>query len=111
MRELAKDFGISVTFHSFRQELSYSAFLHTHTGGCESDLPPGRNREHLERTVENPAYTTCDAASGVSRDAWRFALTCENLRTPVTFISSQQFITAQTPLRPRVITGTFGYQF
>ena len=54
MRELAKDFGISVTFHSFRQELSYSAFLHTHTGGCESDLPPGRNREHLERTVREP---------------------------------------------------------
>ena len=62
---------------------------------------------------ENPAYTTYDAAIGVSKDAWRFALTCENLSNSnaSTFISSQQFITAQTPLRPRVITGTFGYQF
>jgi outer membrane receptor protein involved in Fe transport len=62
---------------------------------------------------ENPAYTTYDAAIGVSKDAWRFALTCENLNNSnaSTFISSQQFITAQTPLRPRVITGTFGYTF
>jgi outer membrane receptor protein involved in Fe transport len=62
---------------------------------------------------ENPAYTTYDAAVGVSKDAWRFSLTCENLSNSnaSTFISSQQFITAQTPLRPRVITGTFGYTF
>jgi iron complex outermembrane recepter protein len=62
---------------------------------------------------ENPAYTTYDAALGVSKDAWRVAITCENLSNSnaSTFISSQQFITAQTPLRPRVITGTFGYSF
>ncbi len=75
---------------------------------------------HLGGTVstsrgrfENPAYTTYDAAIGVTKDAWRFTLSCENLSNSnaSTFISSQQFITAQTPLRPRVITGTFGYQF
>jgi hypothetical protein len=62
---------------------------------------------------ENPAYTTYDAAAGVAKGAWHFALTCENLTdsNASTFISSQQFITAQTPLRPRVITGSFGYQF
>ena len=62
---------------------------------------------------ENPAYTTYDAAIGVAKDAWRFTLTCENLTdsNASTFVSSQQFITAQTPLRPRVFTGTFGYQF
>jgi iron complex outermembrane receptor protein len=60
-----------------------------------------------------PSYSTYDAAVGVSKDSWYFALTCENLSNSnaATFISSQQFITAETPLRPRVITGTFGYQF
>jgi iron complex outermembrane recepter protein len=60
-----------------------------------------------------PSYSTYDAAVGVSKDSWYFALTCENLSdsNAATFISSQQFITAETPLRPRVITGTFGYQF
>jgi outer membrane receptor protein involved in Fe transport len=75
---------------------------------------------HLGGTVstsrgrfENPAYTTYDAAIGVSKDAWRFTVSCENLTNSnaSTFISSQQFITAQTPLRPRVISGTFGYSF
>ncbi|HVN43687.1 MAG TPA: TonB-dependent receptor [Steroidobacteraceae bacterium] len=75
---------------------------------------------HLGGTVstsrgrfENPAYTTYDAAVGVSKDAWRFTLSCENLTNSnhSTFISSQQFITAQTPLRPRVINGTFAYSF
>jgi hypothetical protein len=49
----------------------------------------------------------------VSKDAWRFTVSCENLTNSnaSTFISSQQFITAQTPLRPRVISGTFGYSF
>jgi iron complex outermembrane recepter protein len=75
---------------------------------------------HLGGTVstsrgrfEVPGYSTYDAAVGVAKDAWYFALTCENLSNSnaATFISSQQFITAETPLRPRVITGTFGYQF
>jgi hypothetical protein len=62
---------------------------------------------------ENPAYSTYDASMGVAKDAWYFALSAENLSNSnaSTFVSSQQFITAQTPLRPRVITGTFGYQF
>jgi outer membrane receptor protein involved in Fe transport len=62
---------------------------------------------------EVPGYTTYDAAVGVAKDAWHFQLSCENLTNSnaSVFISSQQFITAQTPLRPRVITGTFGYSF
>ena len=75
---------------------------------------------HLGGTVstsrgrfEVPAYSTYDAAIGVSKDAWYFALTCENLSNSnaSTFISSQQFITAETPLRPRVIMGSFGWSF
>jgi hypothetical protein len=27
------------------------------------------------------------------------------------FVSTDQFIVAQTPLRPRVLGGTFGYKF
>jgi outer membrane receptor protein involved in Fe transport len=93
--------GAFHTAHSFTQAGANPTFQ---LGGTVSS---SRGR------FENPAYTTYDAAIGVSKDAWRFALTCENLNNSnaSTFISSQQFITAQTPLRPRVITGTFGYTF
>jgi outer membrane receptor protein involved in Fe transport len=93
--------GAFHTAHSFTQAGANPTF---HLGGTVST---SRGR------FENPAYTTYDAAIGVSKDAWRLALTCENLAdsNASTFISSQQFITAQTPLRPRVITGTLGYQF
>jgi iron complex outermembrane recepter protein len=93
--------GAFHTDHSFTQAGANPTY---HLGGTVST---SRGR------FENPAYTTYDAAIGVSKDAWRFALTCENLNNSnaSTYISSQQFITAQTPLRPRVITGTFGYQF
>jgi outer membrane receptor protein involved in Fe transport len=93
--------GAFHTAHSFTQAGANPTY---HLGGTVST---SRGR------FENPAYTTYDAALGVSKDAWRFALTCENLSNSnaSTFVSSQQFITAQTPLRPRVITGTFSYQF
>jgi len=93
--------GAFHTAHSFTQAGANPTY---HLGGTVST---SRGR------FENPAYTTYDAAIGVSKNAWRFALTCENLSNSnaSTFVSSQQFITAQTPLRPRVITGTFGYSF
>ena len=93
--------GAFHTAHSFTQAGANPTF---HLGGTVSS---SRGR------FENPAYTTYDAAIGVSKDAWRFTVSCENLSNSnaSTFISSQQFITAQTPLRPRVITGTFGYTF
>jgi outer membrane receptor protein involved in Fe transport len=93
--------GAFHTAHSFTQAGANPTY---HLGGTVST---SRGR------FENPAYTTYDAAIGVAKDAWRFALTCENLNNSnaSTFVSSQQFITAQTPLRPRVITGTFGYSF
>jgi iron complex outermembrane recepter protein len=93
--------GAFHTDHSFTQAGANPTY---HLGGT---VTTSRGR------FENPAYTTYDAAVGVSKDAWRFTLSCENLSNSnaSTFISSQQFITAQTPLRPRVITGTFGYSF
>jgi len=49
----------------------------------------------------------------VAKDAWNFTLYCENLSNSnaSTFISTDQFIVAETPLRPRVIGGQFGYRF
>jgi iron complex outermembrane recepter protein len=93
--------GAFHTAHSFTQAGANPTFS---LGGA---ISTSRGR------FENPAYTTYDASIGVAKDAWHFSLSCENLSdsNASTFISSQQFITAQTPLRPRVITGTFGYQF
>ncbi len=62
---------------------------------------------------EDPAYSTWDAAIGCSRGAWNLSLVGENLadtNKPV-FTSTDQFIVAQTPLRPRVIALNVGYNF
>jgi outer membrane receptor protein involved in Fe transport len=61
----------------------------------------------------NPAYSTYDASIGVAKDAWTATLFGENLANSnaSTFISTDQFIVAQTPLRPRVIGLTVGYKF
>ena len=62
---------------------------------------------------ENPAYTTYDASFGVSKDQWWVSVYGENLSNSnaSTFVSTQQFIVAQTPLRPRVIGATIGFKF
>jgi iron complex outermembrane receptor protein len=62
---------------------------------------------------ENPAYTTFDASFGVAKDAWYANVHAENLSNSnaSTFVSTDQFIVAQTPLRPRVIGASFGYRF
>jgi iron complex outermembrane recepter protein len=61
----------------------------------------------------NPAYSTYDASFGVAKDAWYATVFGENLANSdaSTFISTDQFIVAQTPLRPRVIGLTLGYKF
>jgi outer membrane receptor protein involved in Fe transport len=61
---------------------------------------------------ENPAYTTYDASIGIAKDKWTATLYGENLSdsNASTFISTDQFIVAETPLRPRVIGLTFGYK-
>ena len=62
---------------------------------------------------ENPAYTTYDASVGVAKDAWYVDLFGENLSNSnaSVFVSTDQFIVAQTPLRPRVLGVQFGYKF
>jgi outer membrane receptor protein involved in Fe transport len=70
----------------------------------------GLTTSHLR--FENPAYTTYGASFGVAKDAWNVIVYGENLgdSNASTFISAQQFIVAETPLRPRVFGVTFGYR-
>jgi iron complex outermembrane recepter protein len=62
---------------------------------------------------EIPAYSTYDASFGVAKDAWIVTAYAENLSNSnaSTFISTDQFIVEQTPLRPRVLGVSFGYKF
>jgi outer membrane receptor protein involved in Fe transport len=62
---------------------------------------------------ENPAYTTFDASVGVSKDAWYLNVFGENLANSnkSVFVSTDQFIVAQTPLRPRILGLQMGYKF
>jgi outer membrane receptor protein involved in Fe transport len=94
-------FGASHTGHSFTQ------------AGANPLITPGGALSTSRGRFENPAYTTYEASVGVSKDAWYFNLYCENLSnsSASVFVSTDQFIVAQTPLRPRVIGGTFGYSF
>ena len=62
---------------------------------------------------EDPAFTTYDASFGVAKDAWNLSVFGENLSNSnaAVFTSTDQFIVAQTPVRPRVIGVSFGYKF
>jgi iron complex outermembrane receptor protein len=62
---------------------------------------------------ENPAYTTYDASLGVAKDAWNVMVYGENISNSnkSVFVSTDQFIVAQTPLRPRVLGVSFGYKY
>ena len=62
---------------------------------------------------ENPAYSTYDASVGVAKGPWYVTVFGENLANSnaSVFVSTDQFIVAQTPLRPRVVGVTVGYNF
>jgi hypothetical protein len=93
--------GLTHTGHSFTQAGSNPSLA------AEGDISTGRLR------FEDPAYTTVSASVGVSKDAWYVNLFGENLSNSnaATFTSTDQFIVAQTPLRPRVLGAEFGYKF
>ena len=93
--------GLTHTGHSFTQAGSNPTIADA--GGIST----GRLR------FENPAYTTVSASVGVSKDSWYANLFGENLSNSnaSTFVSTDQFIVAQTPLRPRVLGAEFGYKF
>ena len=62
---------------------------------------------------EDPAYSTFDTAAGVSRHAWTMRLYGQNLANShvSVFTNSDQFIVAQTVLRPRVIGLSLTYTY
>jgi iron complex outermembrane receptor protein len=62
---------------------------------------------------EDPPFTTIDAALGCSKDAWNAQLYSENLANARTslFTNADQYIVANTPMRPRIIGVKFGYKF
>jgi iron complex outermembrane receptor protein len=93
--------GLSHTGHSFTQAGSNPPIT------ADGLISTGRLR------FENPAYSTWDASFGVSKDAWYLSVFGENLSdsNKSVFVSTDQFIVAQTPLRPRIIGATMGYKF
>ncbi|HUA26089.1 MAG TPA: TonB-dependent receptor [Steroidobacteraceae bacterium] len=62
---------------------------------------------------EDPAYTIYDASAGVGRGAWDASVYGENLSNShaSVFSNSDQFIVAQTVLRPRVVGVSLDYRF
>jgi hypothetical protein len=92
--------GASHTGHSFTQ------------AGANPTIGAGAITTSRLR-FENPAYTTYAASAGVAKDPWWVNVYGENLSNSnaSTFVSADQFIVAQTPLRPRVLGLAFGYSF
>ena len=93
--------GVNHQGHSFTQAGSNPPFL------------PGQTIDTGRARFDNPAYTTYDASIGVSRDRWSMTAYGQNLTNSnaAVFTSTDQFIVAQTPMRPRVIGVRFGYHF
>ena len=62
---------------------------------------------------ENPPFTEINAALGIAKDTWTVELYVENLANKNTslFTNVDQYIVAQTPMRPRVIGVKIGYSF
>ncbi|MGH7105236.1 MAG: hypothetical protein ACREFT_01865, partial [Acetobacteraceae bacterium] len=94
-------FGIMHQGHSFTQ------------AGSNPQFVPGIVVSTQRLRFENPAYTLYDATMGVSKDHWSFSVYGENLSNSnaAVFTSTDQFIVAQTPLRPRIVGARFGYSF
>ena len=93
--------GVRHTDHSFSQ------------AGANPQIGPGGAITTSRGRFLNPSYSTVDAAIGVSRGNWHADLHAENLTNSnaSTFTSTDQFIVEETPLRPRVIGISFGYNF
>jgi len=80
-------------------------------GGSSSFCSPIPTTTLCQYTM--PAYTTYDAALGVSKDSWTVQVTGSNITSVAasTNTSSAQFIESEVPLRPRVITLQAAYNF
>ncbi len=101
---------------------SYNAFVqaggtHTAHSYTQSSVNPtlsaGANVSTTLLRFENPAYSQYDGSIGVAKDAWTTELYAQNLTNvnTSTFTSTNQFVPAETILRPRVLGLRFGYKF
>jgi iron complex outermembrane receptor protein len=82
-------------------------------GNAPSESPPIGWPTTAVLRYQIPGYTTCDGALGVAKDNWTVQLQGHNLSNAYgpTNVSSAQYIKAEIPLRPRVITFLIGYRF
>lgn len=82
-------------------------------GNAASQSPPSGWPTTTVLRYEIPSYTTYDGGLGVAKDNWTAQILGSNLTNAYgpTNISSDQFIKAEAPLRPRVITFLIGYRF
>jgi outer membrane receptor protein involved in Fe transport len=62
---------------------------------------------------DQPEWTTFDLSAGVAKDNWTVSLLGTNITdaNKSLFTTSRQWILTETPMRPRVIELTFGYNF
>jgi iron complex outermembrane recepter protein len=98
---------------------AYAMFGANHVGSMFNQ--PATYKDGNSETVpdttflryEMPAYTTYDAAIGVSKDNWNASVFGNNLSNSdaSVFTSSAQFIKSEVPLRPRVLGLKIGYKF
>ena len=107
------EFSLSNSMEAFFQ-VGASHVGHSYTqAGANPPLTTGDTITTGRLRFEDPAYTTYDASFGVSKDQWTLMLFGENLgdSNASVFTSTQQFIVAQTPLRPRVLGVSIDYKF
>jgi outer membrane receptor protein involved in Fe transport len=101
---------------------NYNAFAqagatHTAHSYTQSSANPAESQgSNISTTLlrfENPAYTQYDASLGIGKDAWSTEVYAQNLTNEnvSTYTSTNQFVVAQTILRPRVIGVKFRYKF
>jgi iron complex outermembrane recepter protein len=83
------------------------------SGNDPSESPPTGYPTTALLRYQIPGYSTYDGALGVAKDNWTAQLLGHNLSNAYgpTNVSSGQFIKAEIPLRPRVITFLIGYRF
>jgi iron complex outermembrane recepter protein len=83
------------------------------SGSSASESPPTGWPTTTQLRYQIPGYTTYDGALGIAKDNWTAQILGHNLSNAYgpTNISSGQFIKAEIPLRPRVITFLIGYRF
>lgn len=93
--------GMQHEGHSFTQAGSNPAFI------------PGETIDTGRARFEILPYSTFDASVGLSKDKISLMAYCKNITdsNASVFTSTDQFIVAQTPLRPRIIGVKFTYGF